>query len=138
MTDIMSKEAAQTGAPAGLNSALSGAIVAGTAVALGAFGAHALKTSLSADNLAIFETGVRYQMYHGLGLLALSAYPQQRRGPAWLLAGTLIFSGSLYALSLSDVKVLGAITPVGGVLQLIGWGLVALDARRGMGQGGRR
>ena len=99
-------------------------------MALGAFGAHALKSALSPENLAVFETGVRYQMYHGLGLLVLGAYPQQRRGPIWLLSGTLIFSGSLYALALSDVKVLGAITPIGGVLQLVGWGLVALDARQ--------
>ena len=128
------KQTAGTISQTGLNPALSGALLAGTAVALGAFGAHALKSVLSADNLAIFETGVRYQMYHGLGLLALGAYPQQRRGPIWLLAGTVIFSGSLYALALSDVKVLGAVTPIGGVLQLIGWGLVALDARRGREQ----
>lgn len=113
-----------------LNVAVSGAVLAGSAVALGAFGAHALKSSLSAEYLAIFETGVRYQMYHGLALLVLGAYPAQRRGPIWLLIGTLIFSVSLYALALSGVKVLGAVTPIGGVLQLIGWGLVVLDARK--------
>ena len=110
--------------------ALWGALLAGSGVALGAFGAHALKGSLSADALGIFETGVRYQLYHGLGLLALAALPGQRRAPVWLLAGTLIFSGSLYALSLSGVKVLGAVTPIGGVLLLLGWGLAALDTRQ--------
>ncbi|WP_420597502.1 DUF423 domain-containing protein [Deinococcus sp.] len=126
----MASSATASQAAPRFNPALSGALLTGTAVALGAFGAHALKATLSPENLAIFETGVRYQMYHGLGLLVLGAYPQQRRGPKWLLAGTLIFSGSLYVLALSDIKVLGAITPIGGVLQLIGWGLVALDSRR--------
>ncbi|MFC4454929.1 DUF423 domain-containing protein [Deinococcus sonorensis] len=109
--------------------ALYGAVLAGIGVALGAFGAHGLKTVLTPDLLATFETGVRYQMYHGLGLLALGALPNQRRAPLFLLAGTVVFSGSLYLLSLSGVKWLGAITPIGGVLQLIGWGLAALDAR---------
>ncbi len=129
MTDL-SSNARQALTTPRLNAAMSGALLAGTAVAFGAFGAHALKSAISPENLAVFETGVRYQMYHGLGLLVLGAYPQQRRGPIWLLSGTLIFSGSLYALALSDVKVLGAITPIGGVLQLVGWGLVALDFRR--------
>ena len=129
MTNVANSAAAQRDVPR-FNPVLGGALLTGTAVALGAFGAHALKTALSAEQLAIFETGVRYQMYHGLGLLVLGAYPRQRRGPKWLLAGTLIFSGSLYALALTDIKVLGAITPIGGVLQLIGWSLVALDSRR--------
>ncbi|TSA84497.1 DUF423 domain-containing protein [Deinococcus detaillensis] len=129
MTELGSLKTQALAAPK-LNSALSGAVLAGTAVALGAFGAHALKAAISAENLAIFETGVRYQMYHGLALLVLGAYPQQRRGAAWLLGGTLIFSGSLYVLALTDTKWLGAITPIGGVLQLIGWGWVALDARK--------
>ena len=134
MTDLSSKARQELTAPdtvrPGPNAAMSGALLAGTAVTLGAFGAHALKSTLSPENLAVFETGVRYQMYHGLGLLVLGAYPLQRRAPIWLLSGTLIFSGSLYALALSDVKVLGAVTPIGGVLQLVGWGLVALDARQ--------
>lgn len=108
---------------------LFGAVLAGSAVALGAFGAHALRGVLSAGDLTTFETGVRYQMYHALALLALSARAEQRRGPAWLLAGTLVFSGSLYALVLSGVSALGAVTPIGGVLQLIGWAFVILDAR---------
>lgn len=121
-----------------LNAALIGAVLTGTAVALGAFGAHALKSNLSTDMLAVFETGVRYQMYSGLGLLALGALPAyqgvragvSRRAPALLLAGTVVFSGSLYLLSLSGVKGLGAVTPIGGVLLLLGWGQVALDVHR--------
>ena len=114
-----------------LNPALWGAALAGSAVGLGAFGAHALRAVLSPDSLAVFETGVRYQMYHGLALLVLGLYPQQRRGPLWLLTGTLIFSLSLYALALSGIRGLGAVTPIGGVIQLVGWGLVVLDARGG-------
>ncbi|WP_293912215.1 DUF423 domain-containing protein [Deinococcus sp.] len=116
-----------------LNSALWGAALAGSAVGFGAFGAHALRAVLSPEYLAVFETGVRYQMYHGLALLVLGLYPQQRRGPLWLLIGTLIFSLSLYALALSGVRVLGAVTPIGGVIQLVGWGLVLLDSRRRRG-----
>ncbi len=112
-------------------SSLYGAALGGLGVALGAFGAHALRGSLSESALNTFEIGVRYQMYHALALLALGGQPQQRRAPLWLLSGTAVFSGSLYALALSGVKPLGAITPIGGVLQLVGWGLVWLDARRG-------
>ena len=114
---------------------LSGALLTGTGVALGAFGAHALKTSLTPAMLEVFDTGVRYQTYHGLGLLALAAWPRyQRRGsraPLLLLAGTLVFSLSLYLLSLTGLRWLGAVTPLGGLLILLGWGLVALDVWRG-------
>lgn len=96
-------------------------------VALGAFGAHALKSRLDADLLATFEVGVRYQMYHAFALLAV-AWAQTRwpgavlTASGWLfVAGTLIFSGSLYALSLSGLRWLGAITPVGGFALLAGW-----------------
>jgi uncharacterized membrane protein YgdD (TMEM256/DUF423 family) len=112
-----------------LNPALWGALLAGTAVGLGAFGAHALSAALTPESLGVFETGVRYQMYHGLALLVLGLYPQQRRGSLWLLIGTSIFSLSLYLLALSGVRVLGAVTPIGGVIQLVGWVFVALDAR---------
>jgi len=116
------------------STAVSGAVLAGTGVALGAFGAHALKASLSADLLQVFETGVKYQMYHAVALLALSALPAYRdgwrRAPKLLLAGTLVFSLSLYVLALSGVKVLGAVTPIGGVLMLAGWVQVILDLRR--------
>jgi uncharacterized membrane protein YgdD (TMEM256/DUF423 family) len=98
------------------------------AVGLGAFGAHALKTRLEPDMLAVFETGVRYQAYHALGLfaVALAASKWDHVGvtiSGWLLvAGVAIFSGSLYALSLSGIKILGAITPIGGVCFMAGWG----------------
>lgn len=97
-------------------------------VALGAFGAHALKARLGPEMLTIFETGVRYQMYHAFALLAvglLMAHFSQLKSlstAGWLfLAGTVIFSGSLYILALSGVKTWGAVTPLGGVCLLAGW-----------------
>ena len=96
-------------------------------VALGAFGAHALKSRLDADLLATFEIGVRYQMYHAFALLAVAWAHTRWPGTAvtasgWLfVAGTLVFSGSLYALSLSGLRWLGAITPIGGLALLAGW-----------------
>ena len=115
-----------------------GAISAGISVAAGAFGAHALKARLSPDLLAVFETGARYQMYHALGLAA--AAWAAARGPAaqgaatwagWLFVlGTLLFSGSLYALALTGVRALGAVTPFGGVAFLAGWVALALAAVR--------
>ena len=104
-----------------------GSLSAFVAVALGAFGAHALKTRLDADMLAAFETGVRYQMTHALALLAVGWVCTRWRGPmvkasGWLfVAGTLLFSGSLYLLSLSGIRWLGAITPLGGLTWLAGW-----------------
>ncbi len=103
-------------------------------VAAGAFGAHALKKHLSADMLAIFETGNRYQMYHALALILIGMLARTRpSGPlhasGWsMVIGTLIFSGSLYALALSGQRWLGAITPIGGTAFLIGWGLLAYAA----------
>ena len=108
-----------------------GSILAGLGVALGAFGAHALKAKLGPELLDTFETGVRYQMYHGLGLLALAwaidRWPERRVTPAAILlvAGTVVFSGSLYLLVLTGVGCLGAITPFGGVALIAGWALVA-------------
>jgi uncharacterized membrane protein YgdD (TMEM256/DUF423 family) len=106
---------------------LAGALSAMFSVAAGAFGAHALKIRLSTEMLGIFETGVRYQMYHALALLAV-AWAQTRWSGAlvnmsgWLfIAGTFIFSGSLYLLSLTGEKWLGAITPLGGLAFLAGW-----------------
>jgi len=96
-------------------------------VALGAFGAHALKARLDADLLATFEVGVRYQMYHAFALLAVgwaqTRWPGQVLNTSgWLfVAGTVIFSGSLYVLSLSGLRWLGAIAPVGGAALLAGW-----------------
>lgn len=96
-------------------------------VALGAFAAHALKAGLAPELLATFETGVRYQLVHALALLAVAWACTRWPGPAptlagWLfVAGTLLFSGSLYALSVTGVRALGAITPLGGVALLAGW-----------------
>jgi uncharacterized membrane protein YgdD (TMEM256/DUF423 family) len=116
---------------------LLGSISGLIAVAAGAFGAHSLRDRLAADLLAVFETGVRYQMYHALALLlaawAVTRWPGSLTIAAgWLfVAGTLIFSGSLYALGLSGVRWLGAITPLGGVAFLGGWLCLALAAWRG-------
>jgi uncharacterized membrane protein YgdD (TMEM256/DUF423 family) len=114
-----------------------GALSAFVSVAAGAFGAHALRSRVAPDLLATFETGARYQMYHALGLLAVawaaSRWPGALTSAAgWLLvAGTVLFSGSLYALVLSGVRALGAVTPVGGVAFLAGWALLAWAALRG-------
>ena len=109
----------------------AGSLLAGLAVAAGAFGAHGLKTRLPADLLLVFETAVRYQMYHALGLLAV-AFATDRwpdgnfQAAGWLmLAGVILFSGSLYALCLTGVRALGAITPFGGLCFLVGWALLA-------------
>lgn len=107
------------------NPARLGALLAFFGVALGAFGAHALGDILSPDRLGTFETAVRYQLFHGLGLLALGALPARaQRAAPWLFVGSLVFSGSLYALVLTDTPVLGAVAPVGGTLQLVGWALL--------------
>lgn len=116
-----------------------GAISGFLSVALGAFGAHALRQRLqfSADLLRIWDTGVHYQMVHALALLSI-VFAAQRfpQGPwqaaGWcFVGGTVIFSGSLYALTLSGVRWLGAITPIGGVLFLVGWILLLVTALRG-------
>jgi uncharacterized membrane protein YgdD (TMEM256/DUF423 family) len=96
-------------------------------VAAGAFGAHALRVRLTPEQLAWFETGARYQMFHALGLVAAAWVAGRFPGPpaawaGWLfVAGTLLFSGSLYALALTGVRVLGAVTPLGGLAFLAGW-----------------
>jgi uncharacterized membrane protein YgdD (TMEM256/DUF423 family) len=106
-------------------------------VAAGAFGAHGLKARLTPELLAVFDTAARYQMIHALALLAVAWAIGRWPGRAavasgWcFVAGTLIFSGSLYLLALTGVRGLGAITPVGGVLFLCGWLLLALAAWRG-------
>lgn len=119
---------------------IAGAINAALAVALGAFGAHALKEKLSERYLAIWETAVQYQMFHAIGLLVigvlvgtaiLNATTQLNWAGYLILAGTIIFSGSLYALSLSGVGVLGAITPIGGVLFIAGWIMLIVATVKG-------
>ena len=117
--------------------AVLGALSGFIAVGAGAFGAHGLKARLSPDLLAVFETAARYQMFHALALLAAAWAIGRWTGRAAVAAGwcfvggTLIFSGSLYLLALSGVRAFGAITPVGGVLLLAGWLLLALAAWRG-------
>ena len=113
-----------------------GSLSGGLAVALGAFGAHALKDRLTPDLLQTFETGVRYHMYHALALLAvawaISRWPESSAGTAgWaFIIGIVVFSGSLYILSFTGMRWLGAITPIGGVAFLLGWLLLAWAAWR--------
>ena len=112
-----------------------GALLAGVAVALGAFGAHALRARLEPRDLEIFETAVRYQMYHALALLAVG-WLISREAPgagaaAWsFLIGMALFSGSLYLMVATGQRWLGAVTPLGGVAFLVGWLLLARAAWR--------
>ena len=111
------------------------------AVAAGAFVAHGLKQILSAEMLAIWQTGVTYQIAHGLGLLAIATLAPRLKSrlTAWagmaMLIGIVLFSGSLYALALSGLRILGAITPLGGIGFLVAWGMLALAAYRSLGRG---
>jgi uncharacterized membrane protein YgdD (TMEM256/DUF423 family) len=114
---------------------LLGALSGLVSVAAVAFGAHALKARLPPDMLAVFETGARYQMFHALALCAAAWAFTRAPGPAawagWLfVAGTVLFSGSLYALALGGARALGAVTPVGGVAFLAGWAALAVAALR--------
>lgn len=113
-----------------------GAILGGLSVAAGAFGSHALREKISERSLEIFDTGARYQMYHALALLLVALLISRNESPqpiliasGWLfIIGIAIFSGSLYALSLTGVKSLGAITPLGGAAFLAAWGALAFSA----------
>jgi uncharacterized membrane protein YgdD (TMEM256/DUF423 family) len=115
---------------------LAGAVAGCIGVAFGAFGAHGLRGRLSPDMLAVFETGVRYQMYHALAILVTSVgmgFIEDRllRVGGWLFAvGIVLFSGSLYALALTGVTRLGMITPLGGVAFLAGWVILIVVALR--------
>ena len=107
------------------------------AVALGAFGAHALKAKLAAEQMAVYQTAVQYHFWHALGLLAVGILLAMRpadgslAAAAWLLvAGVVLFSGSLYALALTGVRGLGAVTPFGGVALLGAWAMVVRAAWR--------
>ena len=103
-------------------------------VALGAFGAHGLKSILSSEMLVVFETGVRYQMYHAFALLLTAIlhkqFPHRFKGIAgWFFTvGIIVFSGSLYALAVTEARSLGMITPLGGVCFLLGWVFLILSA----------
>jgi uncharacterized membrane protein YgdD (TMEM256/DUF423 family) len=113
-----------------------GAVSGFIAVGAGAFGAHGLRARLSPDLLAVFETGARYQMYHALAIVAAAWAVHRWPGPlaawaGWLfLAGTVVFSGSLYGLALTGVRWLGAVTPLGGACFLAGWLCLAAAALR--------
>jgi uncharacterized membrane protein YgdD (TMEM256/DUF423 family) len=113
-----------------------GALFAGLGVAAGAFGAHALKRLVPLDQLAVFETAVRYQIVHALALLAVAwactRWPDRRIGVAGglFVAGIVVFSGSLYLLVLTGVTRLGLLTPFGGLAFLAGWGWLAFAVGR--------
>lgn len=131
--------------------ALIGAISAALAVAAGAFGAHALRARVEPRMLEIFETAARYQMYHALALFAVAWLTSRPMAgvamgtvagapgagvsfavaAGWLfVAGTVLFSGSLYAMALTDMRALGAITPLGGLCFIVGWVCMAVAATR--------
>ncbi len=117
-----------------MNPAVAGAVLGGLGVALGAFGAHGLAERIAPDRLAIYETGVRYQLVHALALLAVAALCREGSGnrPAWLfVAGVVVFSGTLYALALGGPRWLGAVTPLGGLALIGGWIALALAVRAG-------
>jgi uncharacterized membrane protein YgdD (TMEM256/DUF423 family) len=117
----------------------AGAALAGIGVALGAFAAHGLEQHLSADLMGTFETGVRYQQWHAFGMLAAGLLARQQADAdtsgilpaAWLFAmGVVLFSGSLYALVITGNRILGMVTPVGGLCFLAGWAWLAVAALR--------
>jgi uncharacterized membrane protein YgdD (TMEM256/DUF423 family) len=116
--------------------AMLGALSAAISVGAGAFGAHALRARLEPRQLEVFETAARYQMYHALALLVVAWAATRWPGSlvnssGWLfLAGTLLFSGSLYAMTFTGIRALGAITPIGGVCFIAGWLCLALAATR--------
>ena len=122
-----------------MNWTVVGAVFMALAVGMGAFGAHALKERLDEYSQGVYEKAVFYHFIHGIGILlvsllartgVLSASGAERAG--WLLAlGIVLFSGSLYALAISGVRILGAVTPFGGVAFIIGWVLLAYEATRG-------
>ena len=115
---------------------LLGAIAGFLGVALGAFAAHGLKTRLTPEMLGVFETAVRYQMYHAFALLAAAwAFGRWHRRAfaigGWLFAaGIVIFSGSLYLLAITEIRWLGVVTPLGGVAFLAGWSCLAWGVLR--------
>ena len=116
------------------NAAAAGALLGASGVALGAFGAHALRGTLDVAALGWWQTAVQYQMWHALALIGISALKLRGGAAAWLIAsGTLIFSGSLYAMALTGIRAFGAATPLGGLLLILGWLALARAAasRRG-------
>jgi uncharacterized membrane protein YgdD (TMEM256/DUF423 family) len=121
-----------------MESARSGLIAAGAinallSVAAGAFAAHGLRDRLEPRALEVFETAARYQMYHALAMILAGVIAARGASTAgWIFqAGIVVFSGSLYALALTDMKVLGAVTPFGGLAFVVGWAWLAWAAWRG-------
>lgn len=121
-----------------------GAISAFIAVAAGSFGAHGLEPRLSSELLAVYETGVRYELTHALALLFVGLAAERWPGAGWgragwmFVAGTLLFSGSLYALAVTGLTQLGAVAPLGGLCFLAGWVFAALAASRSTSSSPRR
>ena len=116
---------------------IAGALLGGLGVAIGAFGAHALRAALTqSGRTETFETAVKYQFYHALALLLIgilyAAFPNRSVLNAGysMLAGVIVFSGSLYILCLTGIRWLGAVTPIGGVLMIIGWGMLLFGILR--------
>lgn len=113
----------------------AGGLAGGLAVALGAYGAHGLRGQVSPEVLATFEIAVRYHMWHALALLATGLLALWRPAPAWTIAGiafivgTVMFSGSLYLMTLAGWR-LGMVTPAGGLMLMIGWGALAIGGFR--------
>jgi uncharacterized membrane protein YgdD (TMEM256/DUF423 family) len=113
-----------------------GALVTGLGVAAGAFGAHYLKSRITSELLATFKTGVTYHFYHGFALIAVGwaaskwTHPRIHTAGWSFLIGILLFSGSLYLLALTEIKILGMVAALGGVAFLVGWGLLAFAAWR--------
>jgi len=111
--------------------AVWGAALAGLGVALGAFGTHGLSGVLSDARMHTYDTAVRYQMFHAVGLVLIGALPGSHRVAALLLlGGVLIFSGSLYLLVATNVALLGAVAPIGGLAMIAGWGVLAVGLAR--------
>ena len=110
----------------------AGALLAGLGVALGAFGAHALRDRLGQTESGWWQTALSYQMWHALALLAIGLAGERRLAlPAWLLGlGAAIFSGTLYLMALTGLRWLGAVTPIGGLLMIAGWVSLAAIALR--------
>jgi uncharacterized membrane protein YgdD (TMEM256/DUF423 family) len=124
-----------------MNWTTTGAVLMGLAVAMGAFGAHGLRNRLDAYSLSVYEKAVFYHFVHALGILLIGLMARtniisqtgQARAAWLLLIGIVLFSGSLYALAISGLKILGAITPIGGAAFILGWAVLAYEAGRGSG-----
>lgn len=114
-----------------MNPTFVGALLSGLGVIFGAFGAHALKAILPVDMLKVYETGTHYLLLHSFALIFYGLSKIKKMWPAWcFIAGIFFFTGSLYALAFTEIKIFGAITPIGGLLFIIGWLGFALSAKK--------